>query len=216
MSDAEEITETQVDLIRQLVDRDSSEDYYRAANLALTVLNDTVGGSHPIVRTINDALEKPDWMRTRAAARAVVDLFDQGSLKSPRLTIAHEIEGALLDIAQTQASAAERNADSSSKQIQLAVAAFLGGAALEDALRRLADARGLQYDRQRTSLSKLQTVLYQPSNGIEVINNSENKQITVWGDTRNRADHGHFNELTQTDVVMMIGGVRAFIDKHLP
>ena len=43
------------------------------------------------------------------------------------------------------------------------------------------DAQGIVYDTQRTSISKLQAA--QPSNQIEVIFLSENKQMTAWGDT---------------------------------
>ena len=42
------------------------------------------------------------------------------------------------------------------------------------------------------------------------------KQITSWGDTRNKADHGKFAEVTQTELTLMLIGTRAFIDKHLP
>lgn len=98
----------------------------------------------------------------------------------------------------------------------MAIAAFLAGASLEDALRRLCDAQGIAYDVGRTSISKLQLALYQPSKKIEAISVSENKQITAWGDTRNKADHGRFGEITHTEVVAMVLGVRAFLDKHLP
>jgi len=115
-----------------------------------------------------------------------VALCEEGSLKSPRLAIAREIEGDILDIAQAQVQAAETSRDSAQKQLQLAIAAFLSGASLEDALRRLADADGVAYDTQRTSVSKLQAALFQPSKQVEVISTSENKQITAWGDTRNK------------------------------
>ena len=98
----------------------------------------------------------------------------------------------------------------------MGIAAFLAGASLEDALRRLCDGRGLSYDVQRTSISKLQTVLFQSSKQIEIISGSENKQVTAWGATGNKADHGHFGEITHTEVLAMVLGVRAFIDKHLP
>jgi hypothetical protein len=143
----------------------------------------------------------------------VVRLYDEGRLQSPRLVIAHEIEGSLLDIAQAQVEAAERAPD---KQVPLAVAAFLAGAALEDALRRLCDANGFAYDTQRTSIAKLQAALYQPSNGVEAISGTENKQITSWGDTRNKADHGKFSDLSLSEVSSMVIGVRGFIDKNLP
>jgi hypothetical protein len=191
-------------------------EYFEAASLAQSVLYDTVGGSHPLAATIKSALEATDWNRARAASRAVVTLYKEGSLKSPRLVIAREIEGDILDIAQSQAEIAEKNQDGTEKQLQLAIAAFLAGAALEDALLRLCDSHAITYDTQHTSISKLQSALFQPSQQIEVISSSENKQITVWGDSRNKADHGHFGEITHTEIVAMLLGVRAFIDKHLP
>lgn len=197
-------------------DRQGSYQYLEGGGLALTVLHDTVGGSHPLWAVLDTALKSKDYASAAAASRAIVTLYEQGGLMSPRLVIAHEIEGSLLDIAQAQAQAAEANKDAGQKQIQLAVAAFLAGAALEDSLRRLCDAHDIVYDPTRTTISKLQAGLYQPSKNIEYISTSENKQITTWGDTRNKADHGKFSELTQTEVISIIMGVRAFIDKHLP
>lgn len=206
-----------IDRIRDLTAATKgSTHYYEAAGLARTVLHDTLGGSHPLMSDLDHALKSADWSRAQAASRAVVTLYEQGALKSARLVIAHEIEGDLLDIAQAQIQAAEKNSDANQKQLQLAIAAFLAGASLEDSLRRLCDSRGISYDPQRTTISKLQSLLYQPANQIEVISSSENKQITAWGDTRNLADHGKFAEITYAAVLSMVVGVRAFIDKHLP
>ena len=206
-----------IDRIRRLSDeRMGTVSYFEAASLAQSVLYDTVGGSHPLMAALDNALKSADWQRAVAASRSVVALYDEGALQSPRLAIAHEIEGEIIDIAQAQAQAAETSKDTTQKKVHLAIAAFLAGATLEDALRRLCDARTMAYDAQRTSLSKLQAVLFQPSKQIEVISASENKQITAWGDTRNKADHGRFSEITHTEVVAMVMGVRAFIDRHLP
>lgn len=184
--------------------------------LAQSVVHDTVGGNHPIMAALDDALKSDDWDKVIAVGRSVVTLYDEGGLSSPRLVIAHEIEGDILDTAQKQVEAAERNIDTTHKQLQLAIAAFLTGAALEDALRRLCDAHGVGYNPQRTSISTLQAALYQPSKQIEVISGSENKQITAWGETRNNADHGRFSEITYAEVLAMVIGVRGFIDRHLP
>jgi len=197
-------------------DEQGSIEWFEAAGLAQTVLHDTVGGSHPLMASIKSALEKGDYHRALAAARAVISLFDEGGLTSPRLAIAYELEGDLLNLAQSQAEAAEKTAETARKQVHLAIAAFLAGAALEDALRRLCDANAVTYDAQRTSISKLQSVLFQPSNQLEIISSSENKQLTAWGDTRNKADHGKFGELTHSEVLSMVIGARGFIDKHLP
>jgi hypothetical protein len=195
---------------------DNNVPRFEAASLAQSILYDTTGSGHPLMVELGDALKTADWVRAVAASRSVVTLYEQGVLANPRLAIAHEIEGSLLEIAQTQVNAAETDKDITQRQVQLAVAAFLAGASLEDALRRLCDARSLSYDVQRTSIAKLQSVLYQPSKQIEIISSSENKQITAWGDIRNKADHGKFVDITHSEVLAMVIGVRAFVDKHLP
>jgi hypothetical protein len=211
------ILKARIGKIRHLCDEEQGlTQYFEAASLAQTVLHDTVGGAHPLMATLQNALESAGWSRAVAASRGVVTLFDEGGLTSPRLEIAHEIEGDILDIAQSQAQAAEIAKDPAQRQVHLAISAFLAGASLEDALRRLCDARGIAYDAQRTSISKLQAALFQPSRQIEIISSSENKHITAWGDTRNKADHGKFSEITYTEALTMVLGVRAFIDRHLP
>jgi hypothetical protein len=202
--------------IRRLCESQDSIQWFEAAGLAQVVLHDTVGGSHPLMAALKGALEKADPYRAVAASRGVVKLFDEGGLTSPRLAIAHEIEGDLLSLAQAQTEAAERVGDPTRNQTHLAIAAFLAGAAVEDGLRRLCDAHGLTYDAQRASIAKLQSALFQPAHQVEVISSTENKQLTAWGDTRNKADHGRFADLTHSEVLSMVIGVRGFLDKHLP
>ena len=180
--------------------------------LARSVVYETVGKSHPIMDVLDDAWKSDSQFTHMEAIDSVVTLYDQGLLRSPRLAIAHEIEVDILDIAQGQVEAAEGNTDATHKQLQLATAAFLAGTALEDALKRLCDAHSVNYDPQRTSISKLQASLYQ----VKVISRSDYKHITAWGETRNNADHGLFNEITHTNVLTMVMGVRGFIDRHLP
>jgi len=208
--------QSRIDRIRQLTESgNGTDEYYEATSIAQSVVHDTVGGSHPVMRALENSLTDSDWTKAIGASRAVITLYEQGSLTSPRLTIAGEIETDILATAQQQAQAAENNTDKDSKTIQIAIAAFLASSALEDALRRLCDANQLQYDTNNASISKLQSVLYQPSNQIEIIGRSDNKQITAWGETRNKANHGKFAELTLTEVVTMIMGVQSFIDRHL-
>jgi hypothetical protein len=216
VTDEEATIKARVDRIRALHEQADLHQFFEAASLAQSVVHDTVGGSHPIMAAIENAVAVGVRSRILGVCRTLITLHDQGALKNPRLTIAREIEGGFLDIAQAQAQAAELNKDPPQKQVQLGIAAFLAGGAIEDALRRLCDAHGVTYDTQKSSIAKLQTALYQPSKQIEIISQSENKQITAWGDTRNKADHGKFGEITQTEVVSMIMGVRSFIEKHLP
>lgn len=207
---------SRIDRIRQIGGSDNSADEnYEALSIAQSVVHDTVGSNHPVMRALDNALNDSDWTKAVGACRAVITLYEQNSLTSPRLVIAGEIETDILAIAQLQAQAAENNQDKDGKTIQIAIAAFLAGSALEDALRRLCDANLLQYDSSKATISKLQSLLYQPSNQIEIIGRSDNKQITAWGDTRNKADHGKFKELTLTEVVTMIMGIQSFVDRHL-
>lgn len=186
-----------------------------AVSLARSVVYDTAGDNHPLMSDLNNALKAKSGLPAIAACRSVVTLYDEGGLRSPRLAIAHEIEGDILDIAQKQIEAVERNTDATHKQLQLGIAAFLAGAALEDALRRLCDFHGFNYP-QQTTISKLQARLYRPSKQIYMISKSENDYITAWGKTRNNADHGRFNDIIHSEVEAMVMGVRGFIDQHLP
>ena len=189
---------------------------FEAATLARTVLFETVGNSHPLMLDLDRALEKSHWILASAASKGVLALYDEDGLTSPRLGIAHEIEGDILDLALTQVKAGETEKQIAKKQTYFAISAFLAGAVIEDALRRLCESNTINYDTQHTSISKLQSVLYQPAKQIEIISSSENKQITAWGDTRNKADHGRFEEITYAEVLSMVISVRSFIDKHLP
>ena len=206
-----------IEKIRKLIDDPTPSSYrtIQVIGMSQTVLHDTVGKDHPLMKILDHALKSDVVVEAYAAGRNVVELYDEGGLISPRLAIAHEIEGDVLYIAQKQVEASERNTDTTHKQLQIGIAAFLAGAALEDALRRLCDANGISYN-PRTSISTLQIELYKPTNQIEVISQSETKQITAWGDTRNKADHGRFSEITHSEVRSMVIGVQGFIDKHLP
>ena len=111
--------ESRIEQIRNLTGEDQGTyEFYEAAGLALAVLNDTVGGGHPLLSVLDNALKSKDYMVARSASRAVVTLYEEGGLKSPRLAIAHEIEGNFLDIAQAQVQAAETSKDINQRQIQ--------------------------------------------------------------------------------------------------
>jgi hypothetical protein len=192
------------------------EDYVEAGTLALSILHDTVGDGHPLAVAIRPAVDHSNWILLKGACRSVVALFADGGLQNPRLRIAHELDADILIVAKNQLKAADGMADPQQKQLRLATAAFLAGAALEDALRRLCDSRGVAYDPSSTSLSRLVQALYSPSSGAEVITLADHKNITAWGETRNNADHGRFSLLTNIDVMAMTIGIEAFLNRYLP
>lgn len=216
MDNLDEINRGRIDIIRNLVANEYVDSAAEAGSLARVLLHDTLGSNHPLSQELEKAISKSEYTMLQSACKTVIRMHEEGMLKNPRLTIAGELENEILDIAHTQLSAAETNRDSDQKMLQLAIAAFLTGAAMEDALRRLCDENRVKYDTQKTTISKLQSKLYTPSDGVEIISKTENKNITAWADVRNAADHGKFSELTYTDVLLATIGVRAFIDKHLP
>ena len=216
MSKLDEVNQERIQRMRDLLHAEFLPDACEAAFIGQSILHDTIGGSHPMMQQLSNAIEATNYTTLVAASRSVIGLYEQGMLKSPRLSIAREIEGDLLDIAQAQVQTAESNNDADKKALQLAVAAFLAGAAIEDALRRLCDVHRITYDTQKSTISRLQSALYKPSAQIEIISLSENKQITAWADTRNKADHGKFSDITHTETLTMVMGVRSFIEKHLP
>jgi len=211
----EKSIKARIDEIRKLATEQSSiHKIYQAVSIALSVVNDTVGVNHPIVRSLEGSLTTGDWGRPFGACQAVISMYENEALTNPRLKIAAEIETDILVTSQQQVQAAETAKSNDARTIHLAIAAFLAGSALEDALRRLCDANGFAYD-SNTSISKLQNVLYRPSDQVEIISRSDTKQIIAWGDTRNKADHGKFHELTQAEVHAMVIGVQSFVDRHL-
>jgi len=155
------IIQARIERVRKLAHENAeAQEFYEAASIAQSVIYDTLGRGHPSMRALDEAVKSGDWTKILGACKAVLALYDEGALPSPTLRIAHEIEGGILDIAQAQTQAAEVAGDPSAKQLGLAIAAFLAGAALEDALRRLCDEGGLAYDPQRSTIAKLQAVLY--------------------------------------------------------
>lgn len=183
--------------------------------LCLSILQITVGTSHSLLQKIADwDVGQSDPSGAVGYKAAIIGLYESGALADIRSKIAAEIEDDFLDIAENQLTEAKKSPPSNAS-FHLAVAAFLCGGVLEDALRRLCDKHGLTYDPTKSKISSLRQLLYQPNNGIEHITRTETKHIDAWGDVRNNADHKHWGKLNVTDVETMISGVRAFIAKHL-
>ena len=81
-------------------DKSSFYDLFEPASPGQSILHDTIGGAHPLMATIENAVRAGNYVTAAAAGRSVITLYGQGAIQSPRLAIAHEIEGDLLDIAQ--------------------------------------------------------------------------------------------------------------------
>jgi len=89
-------------------------------------------------------------------------------------------------------------------------AASLVGAVLEDSLRRICTSNGITL-KTKEDISSLNQKLAQK----QVYNPLQQKQIQVWNDIRNNADHGHFDQYKSDDVTDMLKGVRTFLTNYL-
>ena len=91
-------------------------------------------------------------------------------------------------------------------------AASLIGAVLEDGLRRICVNNGITLKTKEDISSLNQKLAQKPE---PVYNPLQQKQIQVWNEIRNNADHGNFNQYKMDDVKDMLRGVRNFLSNYL-
>jgi hypothetical protein len=89
-------------------------------------------------------------------------------------------------------------------------AASLIGAVLEDGLRRICSNNGVTV-KSKEDISSLNQKLAAKG----VYNPLQQKQIQVWNDIRNSADHGHFDQYDSGHVKDMLSGVMKFLADYL-
>ena len=88
--------------------------------------------------------------------------------------------------------------------------ASLIGAVLEDGLRRICVNNGITL-KMKEDISSLNQKLAQK----QVYNPLQQKQIQVWNDIRNNADHGNFDEYKAENVKEMLEGFQKFLSDYL-
>ena len=87
--------------------------------------------------------------------------------------------------------------------------ASIAGAVLEDSLRRL-HIKHVGPWQGESSISKLNDGLKK----AEIYGQIVWRQVQVWGDIRNDADHGDFAEVKAEQVKQMVSGIRDFISRY--
>jgi len=91
-----------------------------------------------------------------------------------------------------------------------APAASLAGAVLENGLRSLAERNDIAV-KARDDLSALNSKIAAKG----VYNRLRQKQVAVWIDVRNAADHGRFDDFRESDVADLIRGTRDFLAERM-
>jgi hypothetical protein len=171
-----------------------------------TALVELLGEGHPYVEAYDEeafkwslAGTRVDGDFARSLLERISDDVSTGSLASLQVLAAAEVFRDLLEMAN-----------------YLLVngffqpAASLVGAVLEDGLRRIAERRGVEFDRSK-GLHALNHAL----TNAGVYSKLTHDRIQVWTTVRNKADHGEWDEFKKGDVEEMESGVRAFLGEYL-
>ena len=93
-------------------------------------------------------------------------------------------------------------------------AAVIIGSVLEDSLRKIATANGINILKQNGDYLTLEP-LNQELAKNDVYNKLVQKQITSWGDLRNNAAHGNYDKYDAAEVKMMLLFVQKFCSDYL-
>ena len=166
---------------------------------ALTCLTDVFGSDHTYTTSFQSGVEEephtPFVGKGLGILRGALDDVEKGYVQTLREIAAAAVFSDLLD-----------QADHLLKNEYLMPAASVAGAVLENGLRSLAERNNITV-KERDNLSALNSKLADK----DVYNRLRQKQVSVWIEVRNNADHGHFDKLTETDVADLIKGVRNFL-----
>ena len=134
-----------------------------------------------------------------AVLRAAKDDIEGGYFQKVEALVSAEVFSDFLDVA-------DHLLDNGYKD----PAASLIGAVLEDGLRRICVNNGITL-KTKEDISSLNQKLAQN----HVYNPLQQKQIQVWNDIRNNADHCHFDQYKSDDVTDMLIRVRSFLADYL-
>ena len=170
---------------------------------SLTLIADLLGQDHTYFRSFQEQVGSHSYTQHARAGvgivRALREDVANGYLVSVSNLVSAEIFTDFLEMARHLLENGYKDP-----------AASLGGAVLEDGLRRLASNYGLKI-RDREDISSLNSKCAQKS----IYTRLTQKKIQVWTEVRNHADHGQFTNYTASDVRTMLEGVASFLESAL-
>jgi len=178
----------------------SSFQQWRTSSLAF--LNVVLGSSSIHYRDFEERCKwswHGDTQRGLAVLRAAKDDIEGGYLQKVEALVSASVFSDFLEMAEYLLDNGYKDPSAS-----------LIGAVLEDGLRRICISNGITL-KAREDISSLNQKLAQK----QVYNPLQQKQIQVWNDIRNNADHGHFDEYSNENVEDMLEGVRKFLANYL-
>lgn len=165
---------------------------------AITRLIQFFGSDHTYTERFRSEVSGTEDYRIRrglGVLQAALDDVEQGYLEPIKELAVAEVFSDLLD-----------QADHLLENKYSTPAASLAGAVLENGLRSLATRKAITV-RASDNLQSLNTKIADKG----VYNRLRQKQVAVWIDVRNAADHGRFGDFTDEDVADLIKGVRSLL-----
>ena len=169
---------------------------------SLAFLHRVVGKEHVYTSSFEADVTKgfPSVVSTgQGILRALRQDLEGGYLVNVQTLVAGEVFSDFLKMARHLLEAGYKDPSAS-----------LAGAVLKDGLRRIGALHGVGMN-AREGLTAMNTKLA----NAHVYSRLVQKQIAVWIDVRNRADHGDFSSYTEKDVAELVRGVRDFLATYL-
>jgi hypothetical protein len=173
---------------------------WQAQSLAFLV--NLLGDDHVYVEKFReevDAGHRSSVQAGRGILTAIREDVAGGYLTRLKALVAAEVFSEFVDISEHLLGAGYKDP-----------AASLVGAVLENGLRQIAAQHRMKL-RAKEDLGSLNSKLAQAG----IYNRLAQKKVQVWTDIRNHADHGEFEEYTESDVREMLTGVTDFLAAHL-
>jgi hypothetical protein len=169
---------------------------------SLAFLVNLLGNDHVYVEKFREMVEKGYTSSAHAGKgilTAVREDIAGGYLTRLKALVAAEVFSEFVDMGEHLLDAGYKDP-----------AASLAGAVLENGLRQIAGENGVKV-KAREDIGSLNSKLAQAG----IYNRLTQKKVQVWNDVRNHADHGEFDEYSDTDVRNMLAGVTDFLATHL-
>jgi hypothetical protein len=169
---------------------------------SLAFLVNLLGDNHVYVETFREKVTEGHISMVRAGKgilSAVREDIAGGYLTQLKALLAAEVFSEFVDMGEHLLDAGYKDP-----------AASVTGAVLENGLRQIATEHSVKLS-AREDVSSLNSKLAQAG----IYNRLTQKKVQVWAGIRNHADHGEFDEYSESDVREMLAGVTDFLGAHL-
>ena len=177
----------------------NTQEYANWRSQSLAFLTDLLGPEHVYTNNFEKSTEGSGYTSSAQAGigilQAVLEDIEQGFIETVRQLITSEVFADLFDQAVHLSESGYK-----------VPATSLAGAVLENGLRTTATQKGITVT-GTDNLSSLNQKLAEKG----IYSRLTQKKVQVWIDIRNKADHGHFDEINHQDVDDLIKGAQSLL-----